>query len=289
MMTTDVKKICLDKLNFWLTNAWPRRRLSKWMGHISHIQTPRLTSLAIWIWNRFDPLELADSPAQRYTSIHECFTRPIRPETRPIDGRACVLTSPCDGLLGAHGHVSDSELFQVKGKPYGLEELVGDLPDIHPWREGYFVTLRIKSSMYHRFHAPANGCLMQARYFTGDAWNVNQPALHHVDRLYVKNERACLNFRLNSHEELALVPVAAILVAGIRVHALSNEPWVGAQASLSVEPPVVYSKGQEMGWFEHGSTIVMIAPRRYRLTEGLNAGDRLRMGQALLVDEQASA
>ena len=275
-------------LNFWLTNTWPRRRLSRWMGQISRWRSPWFTPAAIWIWNRFDPLELADSPPVRYASMHDCFTRAIRPETRPLDPRNGVLTSPCDGILGAHGRIEDDQLFQVKGKHYALTDLIGPVPSNHPWRTGYFVTIRIKSNMYHRFHAPGKGHLVESRYFPGDAWNVNPPTLERVDRLFVQNERACLTYVLEQGDAVALVPVAAILVAGIRVHALHHLLWMKPDVLLRLDQPVAYGKGEEMGWFEHGSTIVMIAPRHYELCPDFKSGDRLRMGQALLVRFQSS-
>ncbi len=258
------------------------------MGRISRWENPWFTRAALWVWNRFDPLELADSPDVRYASLHACFTRSVRPETRPLDLRHDVLISPCDGILGAHGRIADDEMFQIKGKPYALSELIGTVPFDHPWRQGYYVTIRIKSNMYHRFHAPGQGQLMGSRYFPGDAWNVNPPALERVDRLFVQNERACLHFELDNGDAVALIPVAAILVAGIRVHALRHLPWMKPDLSLRLENPVAYDKGEEMGWFEHGSTIVVIASPDYELGAGLRTGDRLLMGQRLLLRVQAS-
>ncbi len=281
-MTNHTHQTWQEWLNFMLTNLGPRRRVSVWMGRISRIESPLLTRLAIWIWNRFDRLELKDSPAQTYTSIQACFTRAIRPETRPIDADPGVLVSPCDAILGAHGRIQDQRLYQIKGKPYDLEELIGPVPADHHWRQGYFVTLRIKSNMYHRFHAPAEGQLLQAQHRSGDAWNVNPAALKRVDALYCKNERACLTYQTTSGDTLALVPVAAIWVAGIRVHALHGMAWHDTPTGFTPSPAPFYAKGEEMGWFEHGSTIVMIAPHSYQLVSGWREGDRIKMGQALL-------
>lgn len=282
MMTKSAKSEWKYTLNFWLTNPWPRRTLSRWMGRLSRLQSRSLTWLAIWIWNRFDRLELEDSPIQRFDSIQACFTRPIRPETRPLDTRLNMLLSPCDGLLVAHGPLDDQRLHQIKGKTYHLEELVGSLPADHPWRQGYFVTIRIKSNMYHRFHAPASGALIEVRHFAGDSWNVNPPTLARVSGLYVKNERACLTYRLDDGTPMALIPVAAILVAGIRVHALHHMNWIGQTEPIRISPPAACAKGQELGWFEHGSTIVLVMPMPCRLAPGLALGDRLYMGQALV-------
>ena len=284
-MTRSNFKNLKARLNFWVTNLGPRRRLSTWMGYISRIRSRRFTQCAMWIWNRFDRLELEDAPKQNYLSIQECFTRPIRPETRPVDERCGVLISPCDGILGAHGPVLNARLFQIKGKTYELEELIGPIESDHPWRDGYFVTIRIKSNMYHRFHAPCSGQIESAKHFPGDAWNVNPETLERVDRLFVKNERACLTYRMQDGQTMALVPVAAILVAGIRVHALNGCDWMLKEQPTRLSPPAPYTKAQEMGWFEHGSTILMIVPKNYRLRADLQQGDRLKMGQGLLLQQ----
>jgi phosphatidylserine decarboxylase len=282
MMTNETFNTWIEWLHFKLTNMGPRRWTSVWMGHLSRIQSPFLTRVAIWIWNRFDRLELEDAPRQTYGSIQACFTRSIRPETRPVNSSPDVLVSPCDAILGAHGRVEHGRLYQIKGKPYPLEDLIGQVSDHHPWHNGYFVTLRIKSNMYHRFHAPASGKLTQAWHRSGDAWNVNPVTLKRVDRLFCRNERACLTYELDSGENMAMVPVAAIWVAGIRVHALQDFAWHDTAEPIALPMPPVYAKGQEMGWFEHGSTIVMIVPRGYELVHGWKDGDRLKMGQALL-------
>jgi phosphatidylserine decarboxylase len=282
MMTKPIAKQWLEWFNYRLTNIGPRRQASIWMGRVSRIQSPRLTRLAIWIWNHFDRLELEDSPPQTYASIQACFTRPIRPETRPIDQHPDVLISPCDAILGAHGRIEGQRLYQIKGKPYLLEELIGPVPQDHPWRQGYFVTLRIKASMYHRFHAPADGQLVKAWHRSGDAWNVNPATLKRVDRLFCQNERACLSYQLLAGESLALVPVAAVWVAGIRVHALQGLAWHDTPQPLEGLSAPSQVKGEEMGWFEHGSTIVVITPDSFELVKGLEEGHRLKMGQALL-------
>jgi phosphatidylserine decarboxylase len=278
-----------EHLNFALTNLPPRRSWSRWMGYLSKIENRTLTRMALWVWNRFDPLELNDSPPNRYKSIHECFIRPLNPGARQVDATPEVLTSPCDGVVGAFGRVVAGQLFQIKGKIYRIDELIGAGHGEPGWLDGHFMTIRIKSNMYHRFHAPATGELRRVRYFSGDAYNVNPTTLRRVDRLFCKNERACLTYQLDTHETIALIPVAAIWVAGIRLHALSGQEWMNDGQVTQCEPGVPYAKGQEMGWFEHGSTIVILTPSQWRPSDGLSEGDRLWMGQALFQrDDQRS-
>jgi phosphatidylserine decarboxylase len=123
----------------------------------------------------------------------------------------------------------------------------------------------------------------QLRYISGDTWNVNPPALKRIERLYCRNERAPITTRLDRDgARVVLVPVAAVLVASIRL------PWYDAQESVRAKGPRAeplshrFAKGEEMGWFEHGSTIVVIAPPQWRPDAGLSQGRMIRLGEALL-------
>jgi phosphatidylserine decarboxylase len=137
--------------------------------------------------------------------------------------------------------------------------------------------------MYHRFHAPHDCTVDQVDYIAGDTWNVNPIALKRIEKLFCKNERAVIRARLAAGGHvLTLVPVAAILVAGIRLHFLDVVLGLkhrGPHRFLCCAP---LRKGQEMGWFEHGSTILMFAPDGFELCAGVREGETIRMGQPLL-------
>src|SRR4029077_258994 len=128
-----------------------------------------------------------------------------------------ILTSPCDAIVGSSGFVEKMSLFQVKGSAYSLKDLLGE-ELCEKFKDGTYATLRITSSMYHRFHAPHDLRVSHVTRIAGDRWNVNPPALKRVEKLFCKNERAVIQTRIGEHE-LLLVPVAAILVGGIRLHA----------------------------------------------------------------------
>ena len=133
--------------------------------------------------------------------------------------------------------------------------------------------------MYHRFHAPHDCQVERVTYFAGDAWNVHPPALKRVEKLFCRNERAVLRARLQaSGHRLLLVPVAAVLVASIRLH------FLDVRLHLRYRGPNVMvsgalAKGEEMGWFEHGSTIPLCLAG---LTLLVTQGERVRAGQALM-------
>ena len=272
-----------EDLNFLLTNRVPRLLLTRGMGRFSQIRSPWLARASIRLWRLFTELDLSDARQQRFASLHDCFTRQLLEGARPVDGRAEVLTSPCDAIVGACGTVQGTQLFQVKGSPYELGDLFGPTHDCAAFIGGTYVTLRLTSSMYHRFHAPHDGVIEHVTYLSGDTWNVNPIALARVERLFCRNERAVLRMRLaRGGYPIALVPVAAILVASIRLHFLDvllHLRWRGPH-----EMPCQNSmhKGQEMGWFQHGSTILVFAPPGFTLLEGITSGQPIRMGQALM-------
>jgi phosphatidylserine decarboxylase len=193
-----------------------------------------------------------------------------------------VVTSPSDGIIGAHGRIADTELFQIKGAPYSLLDLLGDPALVEQHRNGRFLTLRLTSSMYHRFHAPYDCKIERVTFIHGDVWNVNPIALKRVERLFCKNERAVLRTRLSSGEALTLVPVAAILVASIRLHFL--DLTLNAQSRGPVDFPcdAEVRKGDELGWFEHGSTIIVLTPDQFEFCDNVAEGARIRAGEPLM-------
>lgn len=272
-----------EDLNFLLTNRIPRQFVTRAMGWFSQIRSPLLTRLSIAIWRLFTDLDLSDAKKQRFDSLHDCFTRELRAGARVVDTRPGILASPSDAIVGACGAVVAGQVFQAKGFPYLLGDLFGPSQDIAPFRDGVYVTLRLTSSMYHRFHAPQDCKAEHLTYISGDTWNVNPIALARVQRLFCKNERAVLRLRLAQGDHaIALVPVAAILVASIRLHFLNVLLHMKYRGANEIVCNAEFKKGQEMGWFQHGSTIIVFAPKGFALAPGIRTGQPIKMGQALM-------
>ena len=276
-----------EDLNFLLTNRLPRRWLTQMVGRFSKIKHPWVRDASIATWKFFSDLDLSEAKKSHFTSMHDCFTRELKAGARTFDTDPSALASPVDAIIGAHGKIEDGQVFQAKGFPYALSDLVGNEEDLEAWRNGYFVTLRLTSSMYHRFHAPHDCVVDRVRYFSGDTWNVNPIALKRVEKLFCKNERAYLRTHLTGNgplagQKIALVPVAAILVASIRLHFLDVLFHLKYAGPKVVECDAALQRGQEMGWFEHGSTIIILTSDKLELEAGLAQGSRIRMGQALL-------
>jgi phosphatidylserine decarboxylase len=271
-----------EKINFLLTNRLPRRRLTRFMGWFSKIEHPLLSRASIAVWRLFSDVDLRDAKQVRFKSLHECFTRELKEGARQICQDPSVLVSPCDAIVGATGRITDGTVLQAKGQSYRLAELLQDANLVDYYANGWYATLRLTAGMYHRFHAPGDCRVERVAYISGDTWNVNPAALRRVERLFCRNERAALRCRLvPTGQTITLVPIAAILVASLRLHFLDLRLHLDYRGPQIIPCDQPLQKGQEMGWFEHGSTIVVLVPAEFSLCETVIEGQRVLMGQPL--------
>ena len=283
-----------EQVNFLLTNRIPRRLLTRFMGWFSAIENPTLTRLSIVVWRFFaGELNFEESKKRDFRSLRECFIRELKEGARTLDSRRHIAVSPCDAIVGACGRVEGTRVFQAKGFPYELADLIPDPTLRSKYRDGAYVTLRLKSSMYHRFHAPVDCRVEEITYISGDTWNVNPIALQRIEKLFCKNERAVVELKLDQagrvggrERSIALVPVAAILVASMKFHCLPEPLDLGYRGSDRLPCSASYRKGEEMGYFQNGSTILVFATANFRLADGVTTRTRVAMGQALLVEEK---
>jgi phosphatidylserine decarboxylase len=309
------KIVAQEDLNFLLTNRLPRRLTTRFMGWFSKIENPVVRKTSIAAWKLFSDLDLSEAADTKFKSMHHVFTRTLKPGSRPVDPNPDIMASPCDAIVGACGRIEGDRLYQVKGFPYTLPDLLGEDAQAGTFRNGHFVTLRLTSSMYHRFHAPHDLVVDRVTYISGDTWNVNPIALKRVEKLFCKNERALVHCKLQpSGFPIMLVPVAAILVASIRFNFLDTTRFLrptrgprhemnrrrsgagkaralrtkrrggGAKLGVVHRMPCFaeVAKGAEMGWFEHGSTIILFAPEGFALADGVREGLKIKAGQALM-------
>jgi phosphatidylserine decarboxylase len=257
-----------ERVNFVVTNRIPRRLLTRFMGWFSRIELPIVRRLSIAAFEMFSgDLRLHEAKQTSFRSLHDCFVRELKTGARPVDRSPSVLVSPCDGIVGAAGAIDGSELLQAKGSTYSLEDLLRDGTAAEWYHGGCYVTLRLTANMYHRFHAPADCVVEGTHHVPGDFWNVNPPAVRRLPRLYCRNERVVLHTRLSSSgHPLALVAVGAILVGSVQLHRVVRG----------------FGRGDEMGYFRHGSTIIVIAGAGLALDDRIREGAVLRMGEPLL-------
>jgi phosphatidylserine decarboxylase len=253
------------------------------MGRVATAENRLVSAPAIAAFRFFCAPDLSEARKSEFRSLRDCFIRELAPGRRPVDRRPDTLVSPSDGIVVAAGTVASGQMLQVKGSAYPLAELLRDAEGAAALEGGSYATLRLTAGMYHRFHAPQDGRLAEVAHVPGDAWNVNPPALARIPRLYCRNERAILRFELSAGSpSVTLVAVAAILVAGIRIHGVSLPGGRAPRAPWRIACDLPRAKGEELGWFEHGSTIVVLAPRGVSLDPGVREGLTTRMGAALM-------
>jgi len=270
------------QLNFLLTNWIARRQLTLFMAWFSKLEAPWVRAPSIALWKFFADVDLSDARERQFRSLHDCFIRELKPGARRLDMDPARIVSPCDAIVGAIGRINDGTVLQAKGRPYPLAELLADNALAQRYQCGSYLTLRLTAGMYHRLHAPTDCVVEQVDYIAGDTWNVNPIALEKVPRLYCRNERAVMRCRTPGDELITLVPVAAILVASIRLHCLGKRLHLRYDGPQRLRCSARYAKGAELGWFEHGSTVIMLLPSGFSILDGIESGARIRMCEALV-------
>lgn len=273
-----------ENLNFLITNRLPRRFVTKLMGRFTRIRNRWLTQFSLAAWKLFaDDLRLDEAVTTDFASLHECFIRKLRPGVRPIDPDPNSIVSPCDAVVGAAGSIRGTELIQAKGFPYTLMDLLGDEALVERHRDGQFITLRLKANMYHRFHTPADCRVSEVTYISGDTWNVNPIALKRIEKLFCKNERAIIDVQPTfPGTAITMVPIASILVSGIRLNILDTPLTLAHEGRRSFKCDASLRKGDELGRFESGSTIVLFASGNFSFCDTIVEGATVRVGVPLL-------
>ncbi|HKB12532.1 MAG TPA: archaetidylserine decarboxylase [Vicinamibacterales bacterium] len=273
-----------ETINFLVTNRIPRRLVTRFVGWLVRIETPLVRDLSIAVWKLFaGNLRLEEAKKTEFASLHDCFVRELKDGVRPIDPDPRVLVSPCDAIVGAAGALDDTRLLQAKGRSYTLGELLGGDASVDPYRGGWYVTLRLTAAMYHRFHAPADCDIVSTTYISGDVWNVNPAAVKRIARLYCRNERAIIQARLaQTSEPILLVAVGAILVASIHLNFVDVPLNLQCRGVNRMRCDAAFFKGDELGYFHHGSTIIVIAPASLAICDHVKEGAQIRMGEPLM-------
>lgn len=266
----------------------PHQGISRIAGLLAENRSPAFKNAFIrWFVDRYG-VDLSEAEFQRpedYACFNDFFTRALKPGARPLAGDSRSLTCPVDGTVSQMGRIEGSRIFQAKGHSYGLEELLGGRDDLAgPFRDGAFATIYLAPRDYHRIHMPFTGALTETLYVPGRLFSVNPVTARRVPRLFARNERLVAHFETD-WGPAAVVLVGAMIVAGIAT------VWEGRiplhtrqirQVRYTAEPPLTLERGEEMGRFFLGSTVILLLPPgAAELASGVTSGDRVRMGQEL--------
>ena len=197
-----------------------------------------------------------------YDSFNAFFTRQLKPKARPLDKGAKIITSPADGVISQAGKIVKNKVLQAKNVDYSLARLVGDSNQAKHYENGIFSTIYLSPKDYHRVHIPADGQLLNSRYIPGELFSVNQQTAEMVPNLFARNERLVCEFKSVQLGHFSVIFVGAMLVAGIEtVWGGMEKPGPGAVRETDHSDQEIYfSKGDELGRFKFGSTVILLFP-----------------------------
>lgn len=232
--------------------ALPRERISKAVGRLADLRWPRgLGDRVVSAYCKAYGIDLADYDASQWSSFDAFFTRTLREGARPIDPNPMVAVSPADGRCESAGRIDANTTFLVKGRPYRVEELIGEDPA--PFANGAGSVVYLSPRDYHRVHSPVAGRITHVRSLPGDYFPVNAIGLEHVPSLFVRNRRVAI-FIETPHGRAVVVMVAAIVVGRITLTGIDERDVPIGHHLLTRE----IEKGDELGIFHLGSTAVVL-------------------------------
>ncbi|MCS1350200.1 archaetidylserine decarboxylase [Mechercharimyces sp. CAU 1602] len=228
-----------------------------------------------------DPIE---KPVAHYPSLLDFFVRGLKPEARPIDKHAHSVVSPVDGVVAQAGNIRDGLLIQAKGVTYSLATLLADEDEARRYEGGHFVTVYLSPRDYHRIHTPLAARVTDITYIPGALYPVNSWGVKKVPGLFNKNERL-ITHMATAIGKVALVKVGATNVGSIQ---LAFDDRIEERQKREIkhkvyQPPIPLAKGEELGRFEFGSTIILLLPPEgvARWEERISSGQSVRMGEKI--------
>jgi len=276
----------IDKLFILFQHCVPQHMISRLAGHLAECRTPWVKNFLI---ERFisafnvDMSEAENSDYTSYANFNAFFTRPLKPDARSLDNSDNAIISPADGAISEIGHIELQTLLQAKGKTYTLKQLLGGNEALaSELGEGKFATIYLSPKDYHRVHMPLDGKLLKTVYVPGKLFSVNQTTANNVNHLFARNERLVCVFDTPTGK-MVMVLVGAMIVAGIEtVWSGQVTPLPNCVTCIDYEKPVTLKKGQEMGRFKLGSTVILLFPEATNnWLQELTSESPLKMGQKI--------
>jgi phosphatidylserine decarboxylase len=265
----------------------PRKRLSRAIGRVAARPTsPSLLARAIDLYVRAYDVDLSECevPSGGFRTFNEFFTRPLREGARPLDADPSAILSPADGRVEDAGPIDARGTFLIKGRPYSLEELLGGADEAARLAGGQFVVVYLSPRDYHRVHAPVTGEITRARHLGGTLFPVNRIGVEHVPKLFAKNERVVVVQSSPAFGDVVTVLVGALVVGGIGLAfdrgLVTRRGRAGGETRYRAPRPTV-ARGGELGWFELGSTAIVLVPAAARAELAVAPGAPIRMGRAI--------
>lgn len=285
----------MNSPRYVLMKLLPKNLESRLFGNLINLKLPLLSKLARNLFAKAYHLDMSEAsrPLSGYANIGELFVRELLPGKRPVAESEVV--SPVDGRESQTGSLEgpDAEMIQAKGKTYSLSSLLRDAELAAHFSGGRFATIYLAPFNYHRIHSPVKGRLFSASYCPGTLWPVNPWSVERVEGLFCINERLMTRIAVDGGGELLLVKVGATNVGRIVVNYAPN--WITNVGKLPRTSPrldftpkeeVRFEKGEELGRFEMGSTVILVADKvlveRHPNLFAASLGKPVRMGESLV-------
>lgn len=252
-------------------------KFSRLFGRFASYEFPSfLQNLINNVYVKIFDIDLSEfAPASSYASLNALFTRALTSE-RTINPNPIVLIAPCDSLITQMGKSTQKNALQIKGMEYSIEELLGQKLD----REFYYINFYLSPKDYHRYHAPCDMEICEVRYFGGELLPVNLPSLQKNQSLFVRNERVVVVAKTSSHKWIYFVAVGALNVGSMVMH---FEGRIQSNAKshnicYTYRTPIGIKKGEELGMFKMGSTIVLFMEQ---MIPDININQKVKFAQDL--------
>lgn len=271
-------------IRYLILRCLPKNILSRLAGVLADMELPApLLSSLIDIYCRVYKVKRHEikTPLGAMKSFNDFFTRELRPELRPIDQTPGGVVSPVDGTIAEFGPIEQGFLIQTKGVLYSLVDLVGK-ETASLFEDGFFVTIYLSPADYHRIHVPISGKIKAFSYFSGNLWPVNSFGVKHIGGLFALNERIVTPIE-GEQGVVGLVKVGATVVGKIKVDfsELASNSKRPTQLNLPVVPERSCRKGEEIGRFQLGSTIILLFEKDRFKPHGIETGDPIHLGQLI--------
>lgn len=261
----------------------PQNAISLAAGKIAQSEQPHLKKALIYAFSKAYGVRLDECKRQsldEYASFNDFFARELKDDARPIDTDPLALVCPADGAISQIGVVDRGQILQAKGKNYSAAQLLADYDDGKSVEDGFFATVYLAPSNYHRAHMPFDGTLVETRYVPGDLFSVNRATARYVPDVFARNERLVCVFD-TAFGRAFVVLVGALIVAGIECVATGRLARSDRVQTRRHDTPL--KKGDELGRFCLGSTAIVVLPKGSNALwdNALASGSVVRMGQRL--------
>ncbi len=265
----------------------PKQLLTSMIGWLAKKRLGKLTTWMIIGFTKLynvDMSEAALDEAKDYETFNDFFARKLKEEARPIDSAPNAIVMPADGVVSQFGTIQDNQLLQAKGHFYSLESLLACHADMTKFfKDGSYMTTYLSPKNYHRVHMPCDATLREMIYVPGSLFSVNKATTESIPNIFARNERVICLFE-TEFGPMAQILVGATIVGSIEVEwaGIITPPREGIMKRWTYQGEVKLQKGQDMGCFKLGSTVItLFASNSVNFSADLKVGDETRVGQKL--------